>query len=70
MVSFVYDNHEQNYFHNPISTKLLPTLIILIAPPAVAMLSLASLHMWEINEIWKIFYYFWLFMFIVIATKK
>jgi tellurite resistance protein len=31
-------------FHNPLPQKLLPTLIILIAPPAVAMLSLASLH--------------------------
>jgi len=56
-------------FHNPLPNKLFPTLIILIAPPSVAFLSITSLEWWNITEIWKIFYYFWLFMFIVIATK-
>jgi len=56
-------------FHNPLPSKLLPTLIILIAPPSVALLSITALHNWQILEIWKIFYYFGLFMFIIIATK-
>jgi tellurite resistance protein len=56
-------------FHNPLPAKLMPTLIILIAPPAVALLSITALHNWALLEIWKIFYYFALFMFLVIATK-
>lgn len=56
-------------FHNFLPEKLIPTLIILIAPPSVAMLALMNLNNWEISDIWKIFYYFSLFMFIVIATK-
>lgn len=56
-------------FHHPIAQKIFPTLIILIAPPAVATLSIGAFYYGEITQIWKIFYYFALFMFLVIATK-
>jgi tellurite resistance protein len=56
-------------FHHPLSTKVYPTLIILIAPPAVGLISITSLYNGELLTIWKILYYFALFMFIVLATK-
>jgi tellurite resistance protein len=48
-------------FHKPLSAKLLPTLFILIAPPAIGFISLVKLT-GEINEFAKILYYFSLFL--------
>ncbi|MDD3793534.1 MAG: SLAC1 anion channel family protein [Candidatus Gracilibacteria bacterium] len=56
-------------FHNPLANKLLPTLIILIAPPSVALMSITALNDGNILDIAKVFYYFGLFMFIIITTK-
>lgn len=56
-------------FHHPLSSKVYPTLIILIAPPAVALLSISNLFSGDLLIISKLLYYFALFMFIVLATK-
>lgn len=48
-------------FHDPLPRKLVPTLFILIAPPAVGFISLVKLT-GEINEFSKILYYFGLFL--------
>jgi len=56
-------------FHHPLSSKIYPTLIILIAPPAVALISLTNLYSGELLFVSKILYYFSLFMFIVLLTK-
>jgi tellurite resistance protein len=56
-------------FHNPIAQKLMPTLFILIAPPAIWFISFTTLNNGELMQFWKILYYFSLFMFIIIISK-
>jgi tellurite resistance protein len=56
-------------FHNPLAQKLMPTLFILIAPPSVWFISSTVLNGWEITDLWKILYYFSLFMFVIIISK-
>jgi len=56
-------------FHNPIPQKLMPTLFILIAPPSIWFISFTTLNNWELMQLWKIMYYFSLFMFIIIISK-
>lgn len=56
-------------FHNPLPQKLMPTLFILIAPPAVWFIGSTILNGWQITELWKMLYYFLLFMFIIIMSK-
>ena len=57
-------------FHSPLSNKLLPTLFILIAPPAVGFISFVKLTS-GINEFAKILYYFALFLvFLLFAQIK
>jgi len=57
-------------FHDPLPNKLLPTLFILIAPPAVGFISLVKLT-GEINEFAKLLYYFALFLtFLLLAQAK
>jgi len=57
-------------FHTPLPEKLLPTLFILIAPPAVGFISFVKLT-GEINAFSKILYYFGLFMvFLLFAQIK
>ena len=56
-------------FHNPMPQKLMPTLFILIAPPAVWFISSTVLNWWEITDLWKMLYYFSLFMFVIIISK-
>ncbi len=55
-------------FHNPLPDKLLPTLFILIAPPAVGFISLVKL-MGEVNEFAKILYYFGLFIVFLLFAQ-
>ena len=55
-------------FHNPLPAKLLPTLFILIAPPAVGFISLVKLT-GEITDISKVFYYFGLFLTLLLASQ-
>ncbi len=52
-------------FHNPLPQKLLPTLFILIAPPAVGFISYVKLTE-NINEFSRILYYFALFLVILL----
>ena len=44
-------------FHNPLPNKLLPTLFILIAPPAIGFISYVKLT-GGLNEFGRILYYF------------
>jgi len=55
-------------FHNPLSDKLLPTLFILIAPPAVGFISLVKLT-GEVNEFSKILFYFGLFIVFLLFAQ-
>lgn len=48
-------------FHNPLPHEMLPTLFILIAPPAIGFISFVKLT-GEVNEFAKILYYFALFL--------
>ncbi len=49
------------FFHPPVPAKLLPTLFILIAPPAVGCLSWLALHGGEIDGMARVLYYIGLF---------
>lgn len=55
-------------FHNPLPNKLLPTLFILIAPPAVGFISLVKLT-GEVSEFSKILYYFGLFIVFLLFAQ-
>ncbi|MBN1968661.1 MAG: SLAC1 anion channel family protein [Candidatus Delongbacteria bacterium] len=55
-------------FHHPLPEKLLPTLFILIAPPAVGFISIVKLT-GELNDFSKILYYFALFLVIIILAQ-
>lgn len=50
------------FFHHPMPAKLLPTLFILIAPPAVGFIAWVRLHNGLIDDTARILYYFGLFM--------
>ena len=56
-------------FHNPLPQKLMPTLFILIAPPAVGLISLTLLNNWEITQLARMLFYFAMFMFMIIISK-
>lgn len=45
-------------FHAPIQAKLIPTLAIFIAPPAVGFISYLALNQGELNQFAKILYFF------------
>jgi tellurite resistance protein len=55
-------------FHHPLPDKLLPTLFILIAPPAVGFISLVKLT-GGVNEFSKILYYFGLFIVCLLCAQ-
>lgn len=55
-------------FHKPLSEKLLPTLFILIAPPAVGFISLVKL-IGEITVFSKILFYFSLFLVLLLFSQ-
>lgn len=57
-------------FHSPLPQKLLPTLFILIAPPAVGFISFVKLT-GRVDEFAKVLYYFALFLvFLLFAQIK
>ncbi len=56
------------FFHHPMAEKLLPTLFILIAPPAVGFISLLKLT-GEVNDFARILYYFALFLLILLVSQ-
>lgn len=49
------------FFHNPMPAKLLPTLFILIAPPAVGFISWIKLHGGVLDDAGRVLYYIALF---------
>ncbi len=55
-------------FHNPLPNKLLPTLFILIAPPAIGFISYVRLT-GEIDVFAKVLYYFALFLTILLFSQ-
>lgn len=57
------------FFHPMIPSKLLPTLFILIAPPAVGFISWARLHGGAIDDTARIFYYFALFITLLLFSQ-
>jgi len=55
-------------FHNPLPERLLPTLFILIAPPAVGFISYIKLA-GSIDPMARILYYFGLFIFLLMIPQ-
>lgn len=55
-------------FHNPLPERLLPTLFILIAPPAVGFVSYVKLT-GAVDSMARILYYFGLFVFILMIPQ-
>jgi tellurite resistance protein len=56
------------FFHEALTEKLIPTLFILIAPPAVGFISYFKLA-GEINDFSRILYYFAAFLTVLMATQ-
>ncbi len=56
------------FFHHPLPEKLIPTMFILIAPPAVGFLSYVKLT-GSIDTFAKILYYFAVFLFILLVAQ-
>lgn len=59
----------RSFFFGSIPKKLRPTLFILIAPPAVGMLSWASLHGGNPGEIGLVLYYAALFFLVMLVSQ-
>lgn len=57
------------FFHPMIPAKLLPTLFILIAPPAVGFISWVKLHNGVVDDAARIFYYFALFITLLLFSQ-
>jgi len=57
------------FFHPMIPGKLLPTLFILIAPPAVGFISWVKLHNGVVDDAARIFYYFALFIILLLLAQ-
>lgn len=55
-------------FHNPLPERLLPTLFIMIAPPAVGFISYVKLT-GAIDPVARILYYFALFVFVLMIPQ-
>ncbi len=57
------------FFHPMMPAKLLPTLFILIAPPALGFISWVKLHGGVIDDAARIFYYFGLFTTLLLFSQ-
>jgi tellurite resistance protein len=57
------------FFHPMMPVKLLPTLFILIAPPAVGFISWLKLHNGVIDDEARLLYYFALFLTMLMTTQ-
>ncbi|MDR3370976.1 SLAC1 anion channel family protein [Rhodoferax sp.] len=57
------------FFHPMIPDKLLPTLFILIAPPAVGFISWVKLHGGVVDDMARILYYFGLFIMLLLLAQ-
>lgn len=58
------------FFFSAIPTKLMPTLFILIAPPAVAFLSWVELHENRLDDFAVLLYFFGLFMTLMLISQS
>ncbi|MGB0466705.1 MAG: SLAC1 anion channel family protein [Pontibacterium sp.] len=56
-------------FHDPLPAKLLPTLFILIAPPAVGFIAYTKLNGGEIDNFARILFYSALFLLLLLFTQ-
>jgi tellurite resistance protein len=59
----------RSFFFDPIPKKLLPTLFILIAPPAVAFISWLKIHEGNLDDFGVMLYYFAMFMVLMLVTQ-
>lgn len=57
------------FFHPMMPAKLLPTLFIMIAPPAVGFLSWLTLHGGQLDDAGRLLYYFALFNTLLMLTQ-
>lgn len=57
------------FFHPMIPSKLLPTLFILIAPPALGFISWVKLHNGVVDDAARLFYYFGLFVTLLLLAQ-
>jgi len=57
------------FFHPMMPVKLLPTLFILIAPPAVGFISWLKLHNGIVDDEARLLYYFALFLTMLMVTQ-
>lgn len=57
------------FFHPMIPSKLVPTLFILIAPPALGFISWLKLHGGNIDDVARILYYFALFTTLLMVAQ-
>lgn len=57
------------FFHPMMPAKLLPTLFILIAPPAVGFISWVKLHNGNIDDVARILYYFAMFTTLLMLAQ-
>ncbi|RLK50241.1 tellurite resistance protein [Alkalispirillum mobile] len=56
-------------FHDPLPERLLPTLAILLAPPAVGFLAWTDLNGGDINAFGRVLYYTGLFTFLLLVIR-
>ena len=57
------------FFHAPIAERLLPTLFILFAPPAIGFIAYVRLTGGGIDSFGRVLYYFSLFMFFLVLYQ-
>jgi len=56
-------------FHDPLPAKLLPTLFIMIAPPAIGFVSYLQLNAGEVDNFARVLYYAALFITLLLFTQ-
>lgn len=57
------------FFHAPIAEKLMPTLFILFAPPAIGFIAYVRLTGGDLDSFGRVLYYFSLFMFFLVLYQ-
>lgn len=57
------------FFHTPIAERLMPTLFILFAPPAIGFIAYVRLTGGGLDSFGRILYYFSLFMFFLVLYQ-
>lgn len=57
------------FFHEPLPERLMPTLFILVAPPAVGFIAWVKLHHGQIDDFARILFYVALFLTLLLASN-